>query len=89
MKSNLQKEIRQRLPHCFQRKITQADRLKKEVVLRRLNRVEYENTIRDIFGVDVHLKEMLPEESKSHGFDNVGSALTVSAEQIGIYLKGC
>src|SRR5947209_1220646 len=30
------------------------------VVLRRLNRVEYENTVRDLLGVPVELKELLP-----------------------------
>ena len=30
------------------------------VVLRRLNRVEYENTVRDLLGVDVDLKDLLP-----------------------------
>lgn len=48
------------------------------VVLRRLNRVEYENTVRDLFAVDVSVTELLPEDSISHGFDNVGAALNIS-----------
>ena len=42
------------------------------VVLRRLNRVEYENTVRDLLGVDIDLKELLPLDSSANGFDNVG-----------------
>ena len=48
------------------------------VVLRRLNRVEYENTVRELFDVDVSVKEMLPEDAIAHGFDNVGAALNMS-----------
>ena len=43
------------------------------IVLRRLNRTEYENTVRDLLGVDVDLKDMLPLDSSANGFDNVGS----------------
>jgi hypothetical protein len=49
------------------------------VVLRRLNRVEYENTVRDLLGVPVDLKEMLPADTSAYGFDNVGEALHVSS----------
>jgi mono/diheme cytochrome c family protein len=57
------------------------------VVLRRLNRVEYENTVRDLFDVDVSVKEMLPEDTISHGFDNVGAALNISPVLIERYLE--
>jgi mono/diheme cytochrome c family protein len=56
------------------------------VVLRRLNRVEYENTVRDLFGVNVNVKEMLPEDAVAQGFDNVGAALNVSPVLIERYL---
>ena len=49
-----------------------ARRAQGRVVLRRLNRVEYENTVRDLLGVDVDLKELLPSDSSADGFDNVG-----------------
>jgi mono/diheme cytochrome c family protein len=49
------------------------------VVLRRLNGTEYENTIRDLLGVDVALKAMLPDEKMVAGFDNISAALDVSA----------
>ncbi len=57
------------------------------VVLRRLNRVEYENTVRDLFDVKVSVKEMLPEDAVTQGFDNVGAALNVSPVLIERYLE--
>lgn len=57
------------------------------VVLRRLNRVEYENTVRDLFDVNVSVKEMLPEDAIAQGFDNVGAALNVSPVLIERYLE--
>ncbi len=44
------------------------------VVLRRLNRVEYENTVRDLLGIHINLKEQLPEDGSADGFDNAGAA---------------
>lgn len=57
------------------------------VVLRRLNRVEYENTIRDLLGISIDLKEMLPADTQSDGFDNIGEALHVSSFLIERYLE--
>lgn len=41
------------------------------VEARRLNRVEYENTLRDLLGVSVDFQDLLPEGSLAHGFDNL------------------
>lgn len=57
------------------------------VVLRRLNRVEYENTVRDLFEVNVMVKEMLPEDAVAQGFDNVGAALNISPVLMERYLE--
>ncbi len=57
------------------------------VVLRRLNRIEYENSVRDLLGVPVHLKEEFPQDSAAEGFDNVGSALHVSSFLMEKYLE--
>jgi mono/diheme cytochrome c family protein len=57
------------------------------VVLRRLNRVEYENTLCDLFDVDVSVKEMLPEDAIAQGFDNVGAALNISPVLMERYLE--
>jgi len=57
------------------------------VVLRRLNRVEYENTIRDLLAVDVAVQDLLPADSSDHGFDNVGEALHSSSFLMERYLE--
>ena len=64
-----------------------ADAASREVVLRRLNRIEYENTMRDLFGIEVDLIDLLPEDQSSGGFDNNGGALAISAELIERYLE--
>ena len=55
--------------------------------LRRLNRVEYENTVRDLLGVQVELKALLPPDSSAAGFDNVGEALHTSSFLLERYLE--
>ena len=67
--------------------ISHADRSRDDVVLRRLNRVEYENTVRDLFDVYVQVKELLPEDTPTAGFDNVGEGLAVSPEAMQAYLR--
>jgi hypothetical protein len=39
--------------------------------LRRLNRAEYQNAIRDLLALDIDAAALLPADSASHGFDNV------------------
>lgn len=56
------------------------------VVLRRLNRAEYENTIHDLLKIDTPLADMLPEDASADGFDDVSQALRLSAAQIEGYL---
>ena len=56
-------------------------------VLRRLNRVEYENSINELLGVDVSIKPLLPEDASTDGFDTVASGLRFSAVQIEKYLE--
>ena len=48
-------------------------------VARRLNRLEYQNTICDLLGVKIDFQEMLPPDSSEDGFDNVGAALHTSS----------
>jgi len=57
------------------------------VVCRRLNRIEYENTVRDLLGIEADLKEMLALDSSMDGFDNVGTALHVSSFAMDRYLE--
>jgi len=48
------------------------------VTLRRLNRIEYRNTIRDLLGVDYNTELHFPPDDSGHGFDNIGDVLTMS-----------
>ena len=57
------------------------------VVLRRLNRVEYENTIRDLLGIVVDLQDQLPADSAADGFDNGADALHTSSFLMERYLE--
>jgi mono/diheme cytochrome c family protein len=48
------------------------------VTVRRLNRVEYRNTIHDLLGVDYNTDHEFPPDDTGFGFDNIGDALTTS-----------
>ncbi|MGE3642151.1 MAG: DUF1592 domain-containing protein, partial [Pirellulales bacterium] len=48
------------------------------VTLRRLNRTEYRNTIRDLMGVDFDTAENFPPDDSGYGFDNIGDSLSIS-----------
>ena len=56
-------------------------------VLRRLNRVEYENTVRDLLGIKINLKDQLPEDGSADGFDNAGAANHTSSFLMEKYLE--
>ena len=47
-------------------------------LLHRLNRVEYQNAIRDLLSLDVDATSMLPPDDSAYGFDNVADVLGVS-----------
>ncbi len=46
--------------------------------LRRLNRVEYANAVRDLFALDVDFSRELPQDNSGYGFDNIADVLSVS-----------
>src|SRR5262249_44422549 len=48
------------------------------VTVRRLNRVEYRNTIRDLMGIEFETEVEFPPDDTGYGFDNIGDVLTVS-----------
>ncbi len=49
------------------------------VVMRRLNRIEYQNTMRDLLGLEIDfVKNLPPDEVSPDGFTNNGSALRMS-----------
>ena len=54
--------------------------------LRRMTRVEYENTLRDLLALDrLDIKEMLPADDEIAGFDKVAEALDVSPVHLAAY----
>ena len=57
-------------------------------VYRRLTREEYENTLRDILELpNLSVKEMLPEDQSTGGYDNVTSGQSLSRMNIKAYMK--
>jgi hypothetical protein len=56
------------------------------VTLRRLNRIEYRNTIRDLVGIDFDTQEAFPPDDTGYGFDNIGDVLTLSPMMLEKYL---
>ncbi|MFN3151522.1 DUF1592 domain-containing protein [Bremerella sp.] len=55
---------------------------------RRLNPLEYENTMRDLLDAPwLQLKEMLPPDPEAHGFDNIADAQEISYVQLARYLE--
>ena len=56
------------------------------VTTRRLNRVEYRNTIRDLMGYDFNSEVEFPPDDSGNGFDNNGDVLTVSPLLLEKYL---
>ncbi len=46
--------------------------------LRRLNRAEYRNAVRDLLSIDYDVATLLPADDSRYGFDNVGDVLTIS-----------
>lgn len=58
------------------------------VALRRLNRTEYENTMRDLFSLPgLQVKELLPEDGRYDGFDKASDSLDLSAVQLRKYIE--
>ena len=68
-----------------------ADRLVKpdsgSVVARRLNRAEYNNTIRDLLGVEFRPADDFPQDDSGYGFDNIADVLTLSPLLMEKYLS--
>ncbi len=54
--------------------------------LRRLNRTEYQNTIRDLLAVEINAEALLPADEASHGFDNI-TVSNLSPALLGRYIS--
>ncbi len=57
------------------------------VTLRRLNRAEYRNTIRDLMGVDFKTDAEFPSDDTGYGFDTIGDVLSVSPLLLEKYMQ--
>lgn len=57
-----------------------------KVALRRLNRAEYRNTIRDLTGVDYQASDGFPGDDVGYGFDNIGDVLSMPPLLVEKYL---
>ncbi len=55
--------------------------------LRRLNRTEYANAVRDLIALPVDAEAMLPGDDSVGGFDNIGSALSISPTLLQAYVS--
>jgi mono/diheme cytochrome c family protein len=44
----------------------------------RLNRAEYANAVRDLLGLEIQVRDLLPADDSGYGFDNIGDVLSVS-----------
>jgi mono/diheme cytochrome c family protein len=55
-------------------------------MLRRLNRAEYGNSIRDLLSLDLDVRSLLPADDSAFGFDNIGDLLTTSPALLDRYL---
>ena len=56
------------------------------ITARRLNRTEYNNSIRDLLGVDFNPAADFPPDDSGYGFDNIGDVLSVSPALMEKYL---
>src|SRR5262245_53831409 len=56
------------------------------VTVRRLNRIEYRNTIHELLGIDYDTGSEFPADDSGHGFDNIGDVLTMSPLLLEKYL---
>jgi mono/diheme cytochrome c family protein len=57
------------------------------VTIRRLNREEYRNSIKDLLKVDFEIENILPPDDTGYGFDTIGDVLSISPLLMEKYLE--
>lgn len=86
-------EMRQRVADWIHQKINTVDcevtQDPGRVTMRRLNSVEYDNSIRDLLEIDFSPSELIgfPSDDVGDGFDNQGDVLSVSELQLEKYIQ--
>src|SRR6185295_18756998 len=70
-------------------KAYQQDRAQTQgrALLRRLNRIEYNNTINDLLGTDIKFLDRLPQDGSAFGFDTVDVALDMAGPILERYIE--
>ena len=73
---------RQAVAAWLSRELARIDRVTPpdpgRVTARRLNRAEYNNTVRDLLGVDLRPADDFPQDDSGYGFDNIADVLSLS-----------
>ncbi len=64
-----------------------SDKHPGRVTIRRLNKAEYNNTIRDLVGLDLKLADDFPSDDVGNGFDNMGDVLSIPPVLMEKYLS--
>jgi Protein of unknown function (DUF1592)/Protein of unknown function (DUF1588)/Protein of unknown function (DUF1587)/Protein of unknown function (DUF1585)/Protein of unknown function (DUF1595) len=81
---------RQAVAEWLARELARIDRVTPpepgRVTARRLNRAEYNNTVRDLLGVDLRPADDFPQDDSGYGFDNIGDVLSLSPALMEKYL---
>ena len=82
---------RQAVAEWIARELARIDRLTPpnpgRVTARRLNRAEYNNTVRDLLGVDMHPADDFPQDDSGYGFDNIADVLSLPPVLMEKYLS--
>lgn len=83
-------DIRSATLNWLQQEFARQDRLIRpepgRVSARRLNRAEYNNTIRDLLAVDIRPADAFPADTAAYGFDNISDALNLSPALLENYM---
>lgn len=83
-------EERQQFIRWIEKDVFKIDPAKPDpgrVTVRRLNREEYRNTIRDMLGVNFNVNEAFPADDTGYGFDTIGDVLSLSPLLVEKYLE--
>ncbi len=79
------------IAHWMDAEVIRADQATKpdpgRITAHRLNRAEYNNTIRDLLAVNFHPADDFPQDDSGYGFDNIGDVLSLSPVLMERYLN--
>jgi hypothetical protein len=70
----------------IERATTKTQRASGRPLPRRLNRAQYNNSVRDLFGLDLRPADDFPSDDVGYGFDNIGEVLSTSPVLVEMYV---